>query len=117
MRYFYLVVDGFGPVACHMEEVAKGLLCDYIYDRGYEVSDCFVAFEAGINETAAKIYLEAFRHMRTCLYGEFQDSEYFDVGFVDVTDELDTYQNEMHELIVVSDEDKLSVQVLMTACL
>tara|TARA_B100000029_G_scaffold392983_1_gene390131 strand:- start:43705 stop:43974 length:270 start_codon:yes stop_codon:yes gene_type:complete len=62
-----------------MEEVAKGLLCDYIYDQGYEVSDCFIAFEAGTNETAAKIYLEAFRHMRTCLYGEFQDSEYFDV--------------------------------------
>ncbi|MBN58265.1 MAG: hypothetical protein CMI04_11230 [Oceanospirillaceae bacterium] len=79
MRYFYLVVDGFGPIAGHMEEVAKGLLCDYIYDQGYEVSDCFIAFEAGTNETAAKIYLEAFRHMRTCLYGEFQDSEYFDV--------------------------------------
>ena len=35
---FLFVVDGFGPVACHMEEVAKELLCDYISGRGYEVS-------------------------------------------------------------------------------
>ena len=117
MRYFYLVVDGFGPIACHMEEVAKGLLCDYIYDRGYEVSDCFIAFEAGSDETAAKIYLEAFRHMRTCLYGEFQDSEYFDVGFVEVTDELDDYMSEFHELIAVCPEDVSKVRILEQACL
>ena len=117
MRYFYLVVDGFGPVACHMEEVAKGLLCDYIYDRGYEVSDCFIAFEAGSDEAAAKIYLEAFRYMRTCLYGEFQDSEYFDVGFVEVTDELDDYMSEFHELIAVSSEDLSKIRILEHACL
>ena len=74
MRYFYLVVDGFGPVACHLEEVAKGLLCDYISARGYEVSDCFVAFEEGKDEVSAKIYLEAFRHMRT---GSVQNSVSF----------------------------------------
>lgn len=116
MRYFYLVVDGFGPVACHMEEVAKGLLCDYISGRGYEVSDCFVAFEEGKDEVAAKIYLEAFRHMRTCLYGEFQDSEYFDVGFVEVTDALDDYMSEFHELIAVSPENASKVRTLEQAC-
>lgn len=36
--------------------------------------------------------------MRTCLYGEFQDSEDFEVGFVDVTDELDDYMSEFHKL-------------------
>ena len=117
MRYFYLVVDGFGPVACHMGEVAKGLLCDYISDRGYEVSDCFIAFEAGSGETAAKIYLEAFRHMRTCLYGEFQDSEYFDVGFFEVTDELDDYMSELHELIAVNPVDSAKIEVLEKFCL
>ena len=116
MRYFYLVVDGFGPVACHMEEVAKELLCDYISARGYEVSDCFVALEEGTDETAAKIYLEAFRHMRTCLYGEFQDSEDFEVGFVDVTDELDHYINEFHELIAVSPEDPSRIRIFEQAC-
>jgi len=117
MRYFYLVVDGFGPVACHMEEVAKGLLCDYISGRGYEVSDCFVAFEEGTDEVAAKIYLEAFRHMRTCLYGEFQDSEDFEVGFVDVTDELDDYMSEFHELIAVSPTDSVKIEILEKFCL
>ena len=117
MRYFYLVVDGFGPVACHMDEVAKGLLRDYISGRGYEVDECFVAFETGTDEAAAKVYLEAFRHMRTCLYGEFQDSEYFEVGFIDVTDELDDYMSEFHELIAVSPADSVKIEMLEKFCL
>ena len=55
--------------------------------------------------------------MRTCLYGEFQDSEYFDVGFVEVTDELDDYMSEFPELIAVSPEDLSKILVLEQACL
>jgi hypothetical protein len=46
-----------------------------------------------------ELKIEASRHMRTCLYGEFQDSEDFEVGFVDVTDELNGYMSEFHDLI------------------
>ena len=55
--------------------------------------------------------------MRTCLYGEFQDSEYFDVGFVEVTDALDDYMSEFHELIAVSPENASKVRTLEQACL
>ena len=44
----------FGPIACHMEEVAKELSCDYISARCYEVSDCFAAFEEATEEAAAR---------------------------------------------------------------
>jgi hypothetical protein len=51
-----------------------------------------------------------------CLYGEFQDSEEFEVGFVDVTDELDHYINEFHELIAVSPEDPSRIRIFEQAC-
>lgn len=52
--------------------------------------------------------------MRTCLYGEFQDSEDFEVGFVDVTDELDDYMSEFHELRWLSFMTKMSVPSMST---
>lgn len=52
--------------------------------------------------------------MRTCLYGEFQDSEDFEVGFVDVTDELDDYMSEFHKLRWLSFMTKMSVPLMST---
>jgi hypothetical protein len=52
--------------------------------------------------------------MRTCLYGEFQDSEDFEVGFVDVTDELDDYMSEFHKLRWLSFMTKMSVPSMST---
>ena len=63
-----------------------------------------------------ELKIEASRQMRTCLYGEFQDSEDFEVGFVDVTDELDHYINEFHELIAVSPEDPSRIRIFEQAC-
>jgi hypothetical protein len=54
--------------------------------------------------------------MRTCLYGEFQDSEYFDVGVVEVTDALDDYMSELYELIAVSSENTSKSRTLDQAC-
>lgn len=52
--------------------------------------------------------------MRTCLYGEFQDSEDFEVGFVDVTDELDDYMSEFYKLRWLSFMTKMSVPSMST---
>ncbi|SIS53714.1 MAG: hypothetical protein C9355_11755 [Thalassolituus maritimus] len=61
-----------------------------------------------------ELKIEASRHMRTCLYGEFQDSEDFEVGFVDVTDELDDYMSEFHKLRWLSFMTKMSVPSMST---
>lgn len=117
MRFYYLVVDGYGPQASHMNEVARTLLIDYVNGEGYEVSDCFVAYETDKDSAVADVYLEAYRQMRTCLYGEFQDSEYFEIGFIDVTDELESYENERTELIAVDESEVLKLGVLNGALL
>lgn len=117
MRYYYLVVDGYGPQASHMNEAARNLLMSYVNSEGYDVGDCFVAYETDPGSVMACVYLEGYRQMRTCLYGEFQDSEWFEVSFIDVTQDLESYENERSELIVVEESEFGKIRVLNGALL
>ena len=100
-----------------MNEVARTLLISYVINRGYDVVECFVAYETERDSVMAGVYLEGYRQMRTCLYGEFQESEFFEVGFIDVTQDLESFENERSELIAVEESEIRKLSVLNNALL
>tara|TARA_R110001583_G_scaffold119374_3_gene270762 strand:+ start:1982 stop:2335 length:354 start_codon:yes stop_codon:yes gene_type:complete len=117
MYYFYPVVTGYGPQACHMEDVALGLLIEHLTDKGFELAESYVAWKEDPESDEARVFSEGYLHMRTCLYGEFADSNFFEIAFVNVTNEIEQYESDFHELIAVALNDQVTFRVLSDAIL